>query len=223
MNFQTDLTSKPFHHLQHILTAKISSSEDRKYLSLQRTTNTGTIQASMLHISARDQLKAWTGTSVFLSKVTFPTSLQISLCNPNESAFMCFSSAPTKWCIVPCLLNMLAMRMKGKTWATQEEFTRSLFFWDSQQARQVLPAGIKAYGLKTYILWDNIRSFFHIKGMHSHMRRGLLITEFQAMMQTWTVCSPFPRSEVSITVSAHCKRVFVKNLCLLQCLSSLSR
>lgn len=131
-----------------------------KYLSLQRTTHTGTIQASMLHISARDQLKAWTGTSVFLSKVTFPTSLQISLCSPNESAFMCFSSAPTKWCIAPCLLDTLAMRMKGKTWVTQEEATRCLFFWDSQQARQVLPAGIRAYGLKTYVLWDNIRSFF---------------------------------------------------------------
>lgn len=37
MSSQTYSTSKLFHHLQHILTDKISSSKDRNYLSLQRT------------------------------------------------------------------------------------------------------------------------------------------------------------------------------------------
>lgn len=48
MSFQTDSISKLFHHLQHVLVDKISSSEDRNYLSLQRTKNTGTIRASTL-------------------------------------------------------------------------------------------------------------------------------------------------------------------------------
>lgn len=64
IGFQNDSISKLFHHLQHILTDKIPKSEDRNYLNLQRTKNTGTIRASTLHISSRDLLKVWMRVSV---------------------------------------------------------------------------------------------------------------------------------------------------------------
>lgn len=152
MSFQTDSTSKLFHHLQHILTDKMSRLEDRNYLNLQEN-HRGIIRTSMLHISARDQLKAWTGTS---------TAASTELCFQLSYRFLgvtvmkgpsCFSSPPARWWVVPRLTSCAGDRAEEKEheWGRKRP-SHLCLFWDSQQGRQGIPAARGACGLKTYLL-----------------------------------------------------------------------
>lgn len=81
--------------------------------------------------------------------------------------------------------------------------------------------GTGAYGLKTYVPENRARSFFFfLRDIHSYTGKGLMISEFPAMMWTWTgSVSSFPPPQCPASAQHQgTARAVLDEPCLMHCL-----